>query len=132
MHLYLLIALGSALGGTARFALSGLVGRYFGEVLPWGTLTVNVIGCFSIGFFSTLTEPGGRVMAGSDLRQFFMTGVCGGFTTFSSVSLQTLSLARDGEWFHAGANAVGSLVLCLFFVWLGHAAAVFINTLKGP
>ncbi|OIR15001.1 putative fluoride ion transporter CrcB [mine drainage metagenome] len=131
MSLYFWIALGSALGGVSRFALSGYVAHHFGETFPWGTLAVNVIGSFVIGFFATVTGPDGRFLVGSTGRQFFMTGVCGGFTTFSSFSLQTLALARDGEWLGAGANAAGSLVLCLVAVWLGHVAALAFNSMKG-
>jgi len=131
MSLYLWIALGSGLGGMARFALSGFVAHHFGETFPWGTLAVNILGSFVIGFFATLTAPDGRLLVPAVGRQFFMTGVLGGFTTFSSFSLQTLALARDGEWFRAGANAVGSLVLCLLAVWAGHLAAAALNTSKG-
>jgi CrcB protein len=70
-------------------------------------------------------------MAPASFRQFFMLGICGGYTTFSSFSLQTLSLAEDGEWFKAGGNAVLSLVLCLVGVWLGHVLALELNTMKG-
>lgn len=131
MSLYFWIALGSALGGVGRFALSGYVAHHFGETFPWGTLVINVTGSFAIGFFATLTGPDGRYLVGPTGRQFFMTGVCGGYTTFSSFSLQTLSLAREGEWLGAGANAVGSLVLCLVAVWLGHVAALALNSMKG-
>ncbi|MEI6654936.1 MAG: fluoride efflux transporter CrcB [Verrucomicrobiota bacterium] len=123
MFTYFLVALGSGLGGLARFAISGCVARQWGETLPWGTLLVNVSGSFLIGFFATLTEPGGRVFVSGHGRQFFMTGLMGGYTTFSSFSLQTLTLARDGQWLHAGANSVASLVLCLVAVWLGHVSA---------
>ncbi len=129
MSLYLWIALGSSLGGMARFALSGFVAHHFGETFPWGTLIVNVTGSFVIGLFATLTEPDGRLFVGATSRQFVMTGVLGGFTTFSSFSLQTLALAREGEWLRAGGNAVGSCVLCLIAVWLGHIAALALNSL---
>jgi CrcB protein len=129
--IYLLIALGGALGSVARFAASGYVAQHFGETFPWGTLLVNVSGSFIIGFFNTLTSPDGRAMVGPAGRHFFMTGVLGGFTTFSSFSLNTLNLARDGELARAAGNAAGSLVLCLIAVWLGHLAAVFLNSLKG-
>ena len=132
MMLYLLIALGGALGSVARFALSGLVAHHIGETFPWGTLIVNVSGSFLIGFFSTLTGPDGRWLVSGEGRLFFMTGICGGYTTFSSFSLQTLSLARDGEWLQAGGNILASVVACLVAVWLGHIAAAALNTLKGP
>ncbi|MDO8541763.1 MAG: fluoride efflux transporter CrcB [Opitutaceae bacterium] len=131
MALYLWIALGSALGGTARFAMSGFVAHHFGETFPWGTLLVNVSGSFIIGFFATLTSPDGRLMVGGTARQFVMTGILGGFTTYSSFSLQTLALAREGELWRAGANAGGTLFLCLLAVWLGHVAAASLNSLKG-
>jgi len=130
MSLYLWIFLGSGLGGLARFALSGLVAHRYGETFPWGTLVVNVLGSLIIGFFATLTAPDGRLFVGASARQFVMTGLLGGFTTFSSFSLQTLALARDGEWLRAGANGGGALVLCLVAVWLGHIAAVGLQSLK--
>ena len=131
MTLYLWIAIGSALGGTARFALSGFVARAFGETFPWGTLIINVTGSFAIGFFNTLTGPDGRWFVSSQGRLFFMTGICGGYTTFSAFSLQTLNLARAGAWLHAGGNIAGSVALCLLAVWLGHLAAASVNSLKG-
>lgn len=124
---YLWVAIGSAIGGVARFALSGLVAERIGEVFPWGTLVVNVSGSFVIGLFATLTGPDGRLLAGTTARQFVMIGICGGYTTFSSFSLQTLNLARDGDWLRVAANIVASVVLCLVGVWLGHIAAVAIN-----
>ena len=127
MYLYFFIALGSALGGVSRFAISGLVARHWGETFPWGTLLINVLGSFVIGFFATLTEPGGRIFVSGSSRQFVMTGILGGFTTFSSFSLQTLALARDGEWILSAGNAVGTMVLCLVAVWLGHLLAMLIS-----
>jgi fluoride exporter len=129
--LYFWIAVGSALGGVARFWLSGFVADRIGQTFPWGTLTVNVTGSFVIGFFGTLTGPDGRMLVSSTARQFVMIGICGGYTTFSSFSLQTLTLAQDGEWLWAGANVVLSVVLCLLAVWLGHVAALALNGLKG-
>lgn len=131
MWLYFLIALGGALGSVTRYWLNAAVAGHFGEAFPWGTFIVNVSGSFAIGFFATLTGPSGRVYAGTNARLFFMTGICGGYTTFSSFSLQTLGLARNGEWLRAGANTVGSVAACLVAVWLGHLAALAFNQLKG-
>jgi CrcB protein len=121
------VALGSALGGLARYGLSGVVARAFGETFPWGTLVVNVIGSLLIGFVATVTGPDGRVLASPVTRQFWMVGIFGGFTTFSSFSLQTLSLAQDGEWLRAGGNVVLSVALCLVSVWLGAALGAWVN-----
>ena len=120
---YLWIALGSALGGVGRYWLSGVIARRFGEAFPVGTLVVNATGSFVIGFIATLTHPEGRLLMSASARQFLMVGICGGYTTFSSFSLQTLNLAREGEWFYAGANVVASVLLCLLAVWLGHVLA---------
>jgi len=129
--IYLWIAAGSALGGVARYWLSGVVATAFGETFPWGTLIVNVSGSFVIGLFATLTDPDGRLFVSSEMRQFVMVGIVGGYTTFSSFSIQTLSLLRDGQWASAGANIAGSVVLCLAAVWLGHMLAASLNALKG-
>ncbi len=128
---WLWVMLGSALGGVARYWLSGLAAHHIGETFPIGTLIVNVTGCFVIGFFATLTGPDGRIFVGTNARQFVMTGICGGYTTFSSFSLQTLNLAQDGEWTLAGLNVVVSVVLCLLAVWLGFIVAAALNQLKG-
>ena len=125
------IFIGGGLGSLARWWASGFIAQRFGETFPWGTLLVNVSGSFVIGLFATLTGPDGRWLAPASFRQFFMLGICGGYTTFSSFSLQTLNLAEDGQWFKAGANAVLSLVLCLVGVWLGHILALNMNSMKG-
>jgi fluoride exporter len=130
MGIYIWVAVGGALGTAGRYFLSGVAARLIGETFPWGTLIINVTGSFVIGFFATLTGPNGRLYVGSAPRQFVMTGICGGYTTFSSFSLQTLSLASDGEWFRAGANVCLSVVLCLIAVWAGFVAASAINTMK--
>jgi len=128
---YIWIMIGSALGGGARYWCSGFAASRIGETFPWGTLMVNVIGSFVIGFFATLTAPDGRFLVGTTARQFVMVGICGGYTTFSSFSLQTLNLARDGEWFRACANIGLSVVLCMLAVWLGLVAAAALNQMKG-
>ncbi len=131
MFAYLWIAIGGALGSVGRYWFSGVVSRQFGETFPWGTLLVNISGSFAIGLLAALAEPGGRRFIGPTGRQFFMYGVCGGYTTFSSFSLQNLELMRDGDWVKAGANAVGSVALCLVAVWLGYALGMGFNAGKG-
>jgi CrcB protein len=121
------VAIGSALGGVARYWCSGIVARLVGETFPWGTLIVNVVGSFLIGLIATVSGTDGRFLIPPEARQFMMFGILGGFTTFSSFSLQTLTLARDGQWLLAGANIVGSVVLCLVMVWAGHMLATLIN-----
>jgi CrcB protein len=121
------VALGGALGSVARYWCSGLAANAVGETFPWGTLIVNVSGSLLIGFIATVSGTDGRFLIPPEARQFMMVGILGGFTTFSSFSLQTLTLARDGEWLLAGANVVGSVVLCLIAVWVGHMLAVLVN-----
>ena len=128
---YLWIAIGSALGGMGRCWISGLIAQRFGETFPWGTIVVNVTGSFVIGFFATVAGPDGRFLVSTSARQFVMIGLCGGYTTFSSFSLQTLNQARDGDWLGVGANIGLSVLLCLLAVWLGHVAALALNQMKG-
>jgi CrcB protein len=131
MHIALWIGLGSALGGMGRYWLSGLIATRVGETFPWGTLVVNVSGSLLIGFLATLTSPEGRFWLTPKTRLFFMSGICGGYTTFSSFSLQTLDLAREGDWFKASANIVLSTALCLLAAWVGHLVALSLNSIKG-
>jgi fluoride exporter len=130
VSVYLWIAIGSALGGMSRYWCSGVAARLFGETFPWGTLIINIVGSFVIGFFAALTAPDGRVLVSSTTRQFVMVGICGGYTTFSSFSLQTLNLVNNGEWLHAGGNVAFSVTLSLVAVWAGHALAVGLNAGK--
>ena len=130
MASYFWIAIGSALGGMARYWCSGVAARLIGETFPWGTIIVNIVGSFIIGFFATLTGPDGRIFADTLTRQFVMIGFCGGYTTFSSFSLQTLALVQDGEWLLASANIALSVMACLLAVWAGYALAASINALK--
>lgn len=127
---YVLVGVGSALGGIARFWASGVIANRWPS-FPWGTLFVNVSGSFIIGLFATLTATNGRWLVGPTGRNFFMTGICGGYTTFSSFSLQTLSLAQDDEWLYAGANSAAHFILCLAAVWLGHILAASLNPGRG-
>src|SRR5688572_3961382 len=120
MHNFIWITVGGAIGTVARFGLSNLVARLLGETFPWGTIIVNISGCFAIGFFFTVTGAEGRWLVSPTFRQFFMAGICGGYTTFSAFSLQTLNLAEGGQWMKAAANVLVSVVFCLVAVWLGH------------
>jgi len=123
----LYIGAGGMLGTILRFWISGVVAQAFGERFPTGTLVINVTGSFIIGVFATLTGPEGRMMVKPLGRQFFMIGICGGYTTFSSFSLQTLNLAREGQWGYALLNVGLSLLLCLGGVWLGFLAGETLN-----
>ena len=123
----LAVAVGSALGGVARYWCTGVVSRAFGETFPWGTLLINVLGSFLIGLVAAATGPEGRLLVSPVSRQFWLVGIFGGFTTFSSFSLATLRLVQDGEWLWAGANVVLSVVLCLLGVWLGAVLAAVLN-----
>ena len=118
---YLWIALGGALGSVGRYWVNGLVSGKFDAAFPWGTLAVNVTGSFIIGVIGALAMPEGRLDTPSRIfaTQFLMIGVCGGYTTFSSFSLQTLNLLRDREWLYAGGNVLLSVVLCMIAVWGG-------------
>jgi CrcB protein len=116
---------------VARYGAANLAAIWLGPVFPWGTLLVNVSGSFVIGLFAALTGPDGRYIAPGNLRDFVMVGLCGGYTTFSSFSLQTVALAQDGEYLRAGLNVVGSVALCLLAVGLGVAAAGAINGVRG-
>jgi CrcB protein len=124
MFSYILVMLGGALGTGARFWISGFVAERAGEFFPLGTLVVNVSGSFAVGFFAGFTGPEGPVLVSPRFREFFMIGVCGGYTTFSSFSLQTLDLARDGDWAKALLNTVLSLACCLAAVLLGRILAL--------
>jgi CrcB protein len=119
---YFWVALGSAIGGAGRFACSGLGARYFGESFPWGTLFVNVAGSLVIGVLAVVIPADIRLLHDNE-RDFLMIGICGGFTTFSSFSLETLNLARNGEWGAAAGYTVGSVVLCLVAVCVGYFGA---------
>ena len=130
MATYFWLGLGGALGTISRYWLNGVVSTYF-VAFPMGTLVINVTGSFLIAFFGTLTDPDGRWLVSPTARMFFMTGICGGYTTFSSFSLQTLNLAREGQWLYAGLNILLSVALCLVAAWLGYVAAAFLNSMKG-
>ncbi|KAA5601226.1 fluoride efflux transporter CrcB [Blastochloris sulfoviridis] len=118
---WVLVAVGGALGSVARYWCSGVAARLVGESFPWGTLVVNVVGSFAIGLIAAFALPEGRLYLPASVRLFLMFGICGGFTTFSSFSLQTLNLLREGEFLWAGTYIGLSVVLCLAATWAGLA-----------
>lgn len=129
---YLWVALGGALGSVGRYWLNGFVSERF-AVFPAGTLVVNILGSLVIGFVAALTLPEGRMSSESRafVAQFVMIGVCGGFTTFSSFSLQTLHLLREREWLYAGGNVLLSVALCLVATWVGYIIGLALTATKG-
>ena len=130
-RVYLSVMFGSALGSVARYLCSLALLSAFGPAFPWGTLAVNVLGSFLIGFYATLTEAGGRMLASPAHRQFVLAGFCGGFTTFSVFSLETIFLIESRAFMLAAANVVVSLILWLIAVWLGYRTGARLNRLKG-
>ena len=124
---YLWVAIGGALGSMARYGCSGWVTRVVGGIFPYGTMVVNVSGAVVIGFFAAFGLPDGRILLPVPARLFVMTGICGGYTTFSTFSLETLFLLREGQWPRAVANAVLSVALCLLAAWAGFAAGMNLN-----
>ena len=121
MQKVLLIGLAGLVGTLGRYALSGLVARRYGETFPVGTLVVNIIGCFLAGFLFYLMQE--RFLANQTMRTVVMIGFLGGFTTFSSFGLQTFTLLRDGEFWFAALNMIGSNLLGLLMVWAGYTLA---------
>lgn len=124
------IAFGGALGTLARFWLNELVSAAVGSAFPWGTVLVNISGCFVIGFFSTVTGPEGRFVLSSLSRQFVMIGICGGYTTFSAFGLQTVHMLQKGDWGIAFIHIMVSVIFCLLAVWLGIMTASSFNSFK--
>lgn len=116
----LAVGLGSALGAVARYLCSLAAIVCLGNGFPWGTLVVNVLGSFIIGLYATLTEPHGRLAASPVTRQFVLVGFCGGFTTFSIFSLETLLLIGQGASVLAGLNVIVSVMVWLLAVWGGY------------
>jgi CrcB protein len=124
---YVWVALGGALGSVARFGCGSIAARLAGSAFPWGTLLVNVTGSLVIGALAGLVATDGRPLVTGGARAFLMVGVLGGFTTFSSFSLETLELARGGAWPAAALNVVASFALCLLAVSLGYLVAGAVN-----
>ena len=121
------VAFGAAAGGVLRYGVALWFGRRGSAGFPWGTLFINITGSAFIGFFSTFSGPEGRLLVSPQVKLLVMTGVCGGYTTFSTFSLETLRLMQDRQYGAAALNAVGSVLLCLLGVWLGHTLAAAWN-----
>ena len=132
---YLVIGLGGALGSMLRFGIGTFIdsgmSKGTGPIFPWGTIVVNITGCFIIGFIATISVAGeGRIYLSPLTRSFITIGILGGYTTFSSFSLQTLTLAQAGQWGGAAANVLISVVVCLLGVWLGAMLASSLNQMR--
>ena len=125
------VAVGGAIGSLARFWLAELFVALGRSAFPWATLLANVSGSMLIGVIAALTGPDGRLLVAPELRLFWMVGICGGYTTFSSFSLQTLTLAQGVEWSRAAMNIGLSVILCLVAVWLGYMIGAWLNRLQG-
>lgn len=116
---YVWVALGGALGSVARYALGNAMAA-ISATIPWGTIIINIAGSFVIGWFATLSSHESRIAIPAEARLFVMVGICGGFTTFSSFSLQNFALIRSEQWLPAIANIAVSVIACLVAVALGH------------
>ncbi|WP_231714709.1 fluoride efflux transporter CrcB [Enhydrobacter aerosaccus] len=117
---------GGILGSLARWIVALVLPATLGG-LPWPTLFANVTGCFVIGFFAALTGPSGRLFIGPKSRQFVMTGICGGYTTFSGFSLEMLRFVSAGDVRSAAIYLIVSIVAWLSAVWVGETLAERIN-----
>ena len=124
---YFMVAIGGALGSVARFWISTVVSNRITETFPLGTLVVNVTGSFLIGLLAAMSRSNGM---SNTTRTFLMVGVCGGYTTFSSFSLQNLQLLQNGNLYYAGLNTALSLVLCMVAVWIGFVAGAAFSPAK--
>ena len=117
------IAIGGALGSLGRYWVSEALAFALGPAFPWGTLLVNISGSFVIGFVAGGSGPGGRWIESAFARQFIMVGLCGGYTTFSAFSLQTVAMLQAGDVGRASLNVAGSVGLCLAATLLGFVSA---------
>ena len=121
---YLLLATGGAIGTILRYSMSGLTYRMVNSVFPWGTIVVNLTGSFAIGLLWGFFEIQN---ISSNMRNFIFIGILGGFTTFSTFSVETLSLALDRQYLKAAVNIAASVSTCLVGVWGGHVLASAVN-----
>ena len=127
--LYAWVGAGSVAGGLTRYLVS--IALDTGAAFPWATLFINATGSFIIGCYAALTGPDGRLLASARQRQFVMTGFCGGYTTFSTFSLETFRLFHGGDPYTALAYVGASVVCWLASVWLGDMLAARLNRLRG-
>lgn len=123
MRILLLIGTGSFIGGVLRYSLSQFIQTKFLSAFPFGTLGVNILGCFAIGLVFALSE---RTNMSPEMRLFLATGICGGFTTFSAFSNETFSLMRDGQLFYASAYITSSVLFGIFATFIGYSILKFI------
>ena len=115
---------GGFLGALARYGLSGLVQRHVAlSAFPFGTLAVNLLGCFAIGLLAGLADS--RQLWGPEFRLFALIGVLGGFTTFSTLGYETFAMLRDAELLRAAANVGMHIIGGLTLVWLGYSIAAW-------
>jgi len=124
---YFLVAIGGAVGSMARYGVTLTASRAWGPEFPWGTILINVLGSFAIAFFGRLTAPNGVVPASQGPRILVMVGFCGGFTTFSSFSLQTLELTQTGHWVAAAGNILLSVFPCVAAAAAGYYMAALLG-----
>lgn len=118
MKILLLIGTGSFIGGVLRYTLSQFIQTKFLSAFPFGTLGVNIIGCFAIGLVFALSE---KTNMSPEMRLFLATGLCGGFTTFSAFSNETFSLMRNGQLFYASAYITSSVLFGVFATYIGYS-----------
>jgi len=120
----IIVFIGGGIGAVTRYWLSGIIAHYMGTGFPYGTLTVNIIGCFLIGFLMTFFEAGFAIIPG--LRMFLTVGFLGGLTTYSTFSFETITLLQEGNYFYGIANILGTTVVCLVSAWAGTATGKFL------
>lgn len=125
------VAMGSLLGSLSRYSLQLMIGIPDASQFPWATLAANTLGSLLIGWIAGLKLPTRHWLAELKRRQFVMTGFCGGFTTFSIFSLQTLQLMESGEWGLATANVVTTSILMMIAVTAGYGLALLRNAHSG-
>ncbi len=129
-QLYGFVTAGGVIGSLLRWAVALVLPVAEGG-LPWATFFANATGCFAIGFYATLTGPDGRLFVGPRMRQFVMTGICGGYTTFSGFSLETVRFVLSGDERSAALYLAISVVSWLVAVWLGDVLAWRLNNMRG-